>query len=479
MRRLAVIAAMMSFFLAPNVHAGRWNVGANVSLYEQYSSNVRGAVGNEPAQDAWITGVTPSLTVDRRGSRLSLQLNSQLQYRRYVGVNNQETLYPGLAASSRFDLLKNRVFVTAGARYGQQINNPSGALLLDNSILNNNRVNYQNYSAGITWQQKYGRFASSIATYTVSQTRTQSVLYSDSQAQNLSLAVNNGSSFRNIIWGMQYSQARSRYQGNLGPVYERLSANLGYRFSRKFSLIYTVGRENNRIVQQGLAADRDYTYWYITANYSPTVRTQFSARYGRRFFGETYTLSLTHRARRGNWNLAYTEDVSTRARVEAEERAFLVVDGSGQPLLDPVTGLPIVLVDLFPVLVDDSFISRNLTLTNSMRSRRTTITTGLTYTRRGYLGTDQQDDVRYSAQVSVNVNLNTRASANTTASWSRYQIPLVQQDSDVWLFGASYSHTLDKNINFFMNARYYDRQSPVVTQVQSGFSIYVGLNIRL
>ncbi len=466
--------------LCAHAQAVPWQLDATLDVYEQYTNNVFGAAATGPARQAMVTGISPGLSIARSGPRLDLSFKSQWQYRRYFGVDVSDTSAPNLAARSRFDLVKNRLFLDADARYGQTLNNPLGGLAFGNTLLTGNRIDYRAYGAGATWQQKYRRFAQSTVNYRIDRTDYGTGLYGNYQARTLTASLANGSSFRNIIWNLRHSNSRTRYQAGLNPVYIKTSATLGYRFSRKLSLSYTLGEEDNTLVQQGFTSRVLYTYWYVSAQYNPSMRTQLGLNYGRRFFGQTYGLNLTHRARRSGLSLAYSEDVSTRSVFATEERDRLLLDENGQPLLDPPTGLPLVTTGLFPVLVDRSFVSRTWRVSWNMRSRRSTIMLKGDYSRRSYIGGGQNGDGRYSARFNWAVNLNARAKASLGAYWSRYRIGLLQQNSnDIWQILANYSHRLDKRTRFVTSASYYARLSPTPSQRQRGISLYAGINIRL
>ena len=466
--------------LCSHAQAVPWQLDATLDVYEQYTDNVFGSAETGSAQQALVTGISPGLSMVRSGPRLSLALNSQWQYRRYSGVDVRDTSAPNLVAKSRFDLVKNRVFLDADTRYGQTLNNPVGGLAFGNTLLTGNRINYQAYRAGATWQQKYRRFAQSTVNYRIDRADYSTGLYGNYEARTLTASLDNGSSFRNIIWNLRHSNSKTRYQAGLDPVYIKTSATLGYRFSRKLSLSYTMGEEDNTLVQQGFTSQVRYTYWYVSAQYNPTVRTQLGLNYGRRFFGQTYGLDLTHRARRSDWSLAYNEDVSTRSLFATEERNLLLVDENGQPLLDPPTGLPLVTTGLFPVLVDNSFINRIWSASSRLQSRRTTLSLSGSYNRRSYVGVDQRNDTFYSGRFGWKVNLNTRAEVSLGGYWSRYRIGLLQQNSNtIWQILANYSHRLDRRTRFVTSASYYARLSPVPAQRQRGVSLYAGINIQL
>ncbi|OZA14306.1 MAG: hypothetical protein B7X94_01170, partial [Hydrogenophilales bacterium 17-62-8] len=97
----------------------------------------------------------------------------------------------------------------------------------------------------------------------------------------------------------------------------------GYALTRKFRVFGTVGQDWNDYLS---TSGTDGSSWSAGLGWSPTRRTSVEASFGERYFGNTYSLSASHRTRISQWTASYSENVSdiTQQFLEQTSRIFWV-----------------------------------------------------------------------------------------------------------------------------------------------------------
>jgi uncharacterized protein (PEP-CTERM system associated) len=313
----SILAALA--FTAP-AHAVDWLFDANLGTSATYTDNVNQRSTNP--EDALILRVSPGFTLRTEGAR---RLNATIQYSldgvaRFGGRDDTD-LFHRLNARGTAELVEDFFFVDASARVSQELISLSGSPA-DATINPDNRATTGSYSISPYIKQRLGDFADFQARYTTSGTFFNESSLSDliSNAFNASLV--SGSRFNTLNWGLNYDYRivadRDRGDTDTSYTYDRLNLSLGYALTRKFRLIGNVGQERIRY-ETATANDIDDTVWNAGFSWNPSRRTSLQATAGERFFGSTYDVSASYRARASTFRVSYTEDVSDISRATLRE----------------------------------------------------------------------------------------------------------------------------------------------------------------
>ena len=110
-----------------------------------------------------------------------------------------------------------------------------------------------------------------------------------------------------------YDWQRSEFETALPFEYERAGVDAGVRLSRSLVLVGDAGRESDldaNTTQGGLDSD----FWSAGLRWEPSDRTLAEARYGTRFFGDSYLFSASHRARILEFSASYSEQPTVETR---------------------------------------------------------------------------------------------------------------------------------------------------------------------
>jgi len=111
-----------------------------------------------------------------------------------------------------------------------------------------------------------------------------------------------------------YDWERSDFEVALPYKYERVGLDAGIRFARTLALVGDVGRESDLDVSTS-EGGLDSEFWSAGLRWDPSDRTSAEARYGERFFGDTYSFRATHRARFVEFDASYSEAPTIETRL--------------------------------------------------------------------------------------------------------------------------------------------------------------------
>lgn len=300
-------------------HAGaaEWKFTPSLALIETYTDNVALAPpGHEKSE--FITQINPGISLMGTGPRLKLKANYVMQNLVYAEESSRNTMNHTLSANANAELVDNLFFLDGRAAISQQNISLLGPLAADNTNVTGNRTEVQTYSISPYLRHSFSNYASTEIRYTHDEVSTGGSGLLDSQADRIQLGLNNGSAFKTLGWGLNYSSGKTHYgntaNANIPTIdTEVLSGSLRYSVTPRFRLTATGGYEKNNYISIG--SKPEGSFWSAGFSWAPSARTSIDASAGRRFFGDTYSLAASHRTRLTAWSLAYSEDItSTRSQ---------------------------------------------------------------------------------------------------------------------------------------------------------------------
>jgi len=269
--------------------------------------------------------VTPGFTLQSQGSRrvqgtIAYDLSGVARF----GGGDDNDLYHTLNANGYAELIEDFLFIDATARVSQELisllDSPADA-----GINDSNRATVSSYSISPYVKKRFGTFADAQARYTFSGAIFGEDVSSNLVSNELSASLVSGTRFADLNWGLDYSyrdvvDQDSGIGGDTSYAYETVNLSLGYALTRKFRLIGNVGHEWVTYDSALAAAnDRDDPSWSAGFAWSPSRRTSIEATMGERFFGNTYSIQASYRARDSVWTASYVEDVNDISQVTLTE----------------------------------------------------------------------------------------------------------------------------------------------------------------
>lgn len=255
----------------------------------------------------------------------------------------------------------------------------------------------------------------------------------ENQSANLSLGLlPDGGRYTAKVF---YTWDRSEFETSLPYEFERAGFEGSYEMFRSIALVGDVGKES-ALDESTTSGGLDSDFWSAGLAWQNSNRSKLEARYGERFFGSSYLVKMSHRARLLEFDASYSEspDVETR-RVNLD--AF--EPGELPPWYVPGMDLG--------VFTSQPYVGKNVLATIRARGSRTTVGVRGFDTRREYINDVFGDEHSTGAALFANRKLAVNASVDARLSYTDRQ-----RDDTQDLLGqfvpASHTYETDFNLSF-------------------------------
>jgi hypothetical protein len=259
----------------------------------------------------------------------------------------------------------------------------------------------------------------------------------DSTDQSANLSVGTADTGGPLNATAFYTWQKSEFDTALPYEYEQLGLDLGYQVSRTVTLLGLIGVESDldeSTTQGGL----DSSYWNVGARWDPNDRTSAEARYGERFFGSTWLLAVSHRARLLEFDASYSEEPTVETRTLSLGQFNPGELPPGAPDVD------------FGRFNSSPFVARNASAGIRAVGSLTTLGLRAYQYERDYLRAFRQDETQTGIAFDATRRLASNLSADFTVSYS------------LWEYGTDSSSTVNRNSD------YNDLQTTLRLNRQSG-----------
>ena len=140
-----------------------------------------------------------------------------------------------------------------------------------------------------------------------------SLYQDDSTDQNAYVGITTREERWRATMRLFYEWQKSEFERTVPYNYERAGVDLGFRLSRTVRVVADGGVESD-LDESTTAGGLDATYWHAGFEWRPDERTTLDARYGERFFGESWRVQLNRETRYLTVTLSYVEDPQVETR---------------------------------------------------------------------------------------------------------------------------------------------------------------------
>lgn len=362
--------------------AAEWRFQPRIDVGEIYTDNVTLApAGSE--ENELITEISPGFTLNGQGGRATADISYRLQNLLYVNDSSRNSTNHQLNARANAEVTRELFFVDAYSSISQQIIDPSVSAPLDNINIGN-RTDVVTYGVSPYLKFHLGPYADGQLRYGIDRISTDSFITSDAETNRYRAQFNSGRGFTRLSWGLNFDKHDMTRDSAPDSHRESASAVARYRLLRTFNLLARGGYEQN-----DLSTSQNFNnggYWsaggewipnrYFTVSattgennrdadvtWQPTVRSRFHVGYQDRSVGLTpgsrWNANVSHSTRRSFWNLSYQEEVTNTQFLQLTNRQFFaLVNAEGKLIVDPNTGLPVILVNNVFALANEEFLRK-------------------------------------------------------------------------------------------------------------------------
>lgn len=421
---LCVCIALLMSRQTP-LFAAQWQVQPTLLLAETYTDNIALAPsGSEETE--FVTQINPGVALHGQGGRIKLNVNYVLQNAIYATDGTRNSSNHQLAANGNAELVKNIFFVDARSSISQQIVDANGRVALSNLNIGN-QANVFTYGLSPYLKLRFASYADADLRFSDDHVENQNGNISDAESQQYTAHLNSGQRFGRLQWDADYQQRDLNRDVNGDAHYQSANANARYHVLSSWNLLARGGYEDNNLPtvtnphngsywsaglewapsrRARVSATKGENNWDAGLSLQPTERTSLHVGYRDRDIGlirgPSWEAALTHRTRRTTWQASYTEKSTTTQVLQITGQQFFnVMDSQGNLIIDPSTGLPLILVRNVFSLTDQDFIRKRGQLTVTMNTGKSDIILGVFNERRTYSLSNAAEDV-----------------SGTTASWT-------------------------------------------------------------
>jgi len=270
--------------------ASDWKATSGLSLSETYSDNVSLVAGG--GQSAFITQVSPTVSLSRQGKRGSANLTYSLNDLLYDSGRNNLT--QALNASMQLEPVAGVFKLNGNAQVGQAYNSQVLATSQYAYTTNSNRVETRSVSLTPSLHDEFfERSLITDASLGLNYASAGSGALATSTSDVLNFSLRNGPKPNRLTYSANYSRNSSNSNGVSTSVFESDSYNIGYAVYSKTRVFLGGGHNSTQGVAslQGLGS----RYTTVGVNWTPVNYFSLTATAGESGGSTSYSLS-------GNWS---------------------------------------------------------------------------------------------------------------------------------------------------------------------------------
>lgn len=401
-----------------SAYAKEWRVTPSFTLSELYSDNVNLAVkGSE--KGAFITELSPSISIRNRASRNHLNLDYRMQNLYNAGGTGEVDMFHQLRFESISEIFRNSLFLDLGSNVGQQ-NITNQSIANDNLSVGENRTNVITYRVSPYWTPHLNGYADGEVRFSYEKLMLDgNALASDVETIGYSARLKSGKRFSRIRWFIDHaSETQKRDNGDADVKFQESLAEVRAHYNRHYNIFTQVGYSDNRFVGSN-TSNKNGVFYSVGAKWIPSERFFIEAAWGNNSFvtvdimptrhmhwvttyrnkeigtnlGSTWETSFEFRTKRSIWTASYLEDTTTTQQALLELQSFTIEDQFGNTIVDPVAQNPVQSNIFLPTLSDEVFIRKTGALSVSYRSGKTAVSARFLSENRVFQETGVTNDV--------------------------------------------------------------------------------------
>lgn len=269
----------------------------------------------------------------------------------------------------------------------------------------------------------------------------------DSTDQSLRLAVGTADSDAPLTGRLFYDWEKSEYERALPYRFDRLGIEGDWRMTDALAFVGDAGVET-ALDENTTDGGLDDEFWHLGLRWKPDNKTDAEVRFGQRFFGDSYFLSVSRQSRILQFEASYSEMPTIETR--------LVSIGDFEP-----GNIPIDLPSLNASRLSNSpFISKDASLGVAAQGTRTRVGFKLYEYRRDYLRSFRFDEVRTGGELSATRQFGSKLSGDLEATYQDYE------GANPAVATADADHFYDTQIIFRLNQGW---SSKLTSSLESGY----------
>lgn len=461
-----ILLAVVSSLFTGDVEAIKgWDTNAGLTVQTIFTDNVD-LTKNNKKSDMGVR-ITPGIGIrrDTRYNKLNFQYG--LGYTQHFSSQEESDFSHNLTAVWQSELQRDWLFLDVNLNAFQSLISASGANSGDDFNNTGNTTQTFTYSISPYTKHHLGGFADLELRYTNDGVFLDTNSAGDSSSNGISFQLSSGRNFQILSWNVNGSYRQvDRDESGAGDTYSKVHASVNYRLNRNWApFLYVSYQDNeyetnsdnpsgvaygggvtwtpNRELSLQLSHNSEGAAFGGKLTWKPNIRTTVDLSYGDDPYHEDWAFNLSHRQRRSTLKASYSVNHISSARDELLQRqTFQLVDNFGNPILDPITGQPILIPLDNPNLSDETY-----TLS------------------------------RFSLGYDILVGKHDNISFEGTFSNRDYQVSL--EEEETWGLNARWSHYVRANLSTNLGINWEQSNNKSTGEETTQWRLNTGLNYQL
>ena len=332
---LAGALAVWIALLASPAVAKDWLFTPTLGASALLTDNVNQSATNK--QSSLILTATPGFSLQYQGSqRVQAAMSYGLTGVTRTGEGQSDSLFSSLNANGKAELVEDFLFIDGSATISQQLisllGSPANATINDS-----NNATTGSYAISPYIKQRFGNFADAELRYSATGSIFQNDAANDIYSNTLSGALNSGSQFNSLFWGLDFSMRNSNVQGGQNAQFDHYGSTLGYGLTRHLQVFGTLGYDSNDYTATP-GTETSGRSWTLGMDWAPNRRANIKGSFGESYFGRTYSFDFNYRSAHSVWTAGYSDGVSDISQQLMNTQPYYVWDCGGEEVFgNPVT----------------------------------------------------------------------------------------------------------------------------------------------
>ncbi len=463
--------AYLTILLCTNVSA-EVEINPSVNVRETYSDNIK---QNSQKTSVLVSELTPAIDILSDGARSDFNLNYQMQNLNFAGDESGGNTNHSLSAGTTNELIEDWFYLDGETSFGQRVFGSGSELGTDSLTLIDNRSDVTTLRVAPRLDHRFGRNNQVVLGYEYGQVDYDNLVTSDSSSQRANFQWQGQSQANLVNWSFDYEDLQVDRDFGADSFSETAAVQSGIRVTSELQMVLRWGSSNADIPDAELSVDGDYYSGGLI--YTPSRKLQLTlfggendAEAGILFVpsqrssiriifrdrevglnpGESWFAAISHRTRRLNLNLGYSEKVTTEQILQVEGVRYVVdVDPvTGLLIVDPITGRPVpprLVLDIG--IADSEFLQKRSTFSVRYDKRRHSLTFSLFVEERIRPALNRLDELK-GAQFAWNWQMNSRDKLTMSVAHEENEFDVFATAFDRLLIPITFTRTINESLSF-------------------------------
>lgn len=477
-------------------HAINVTITPSISTQEIFSDNINlSQSGHE--KSAFVTEVSPGVSIIARSARTTLNLNYRMQNLYNAGGNNGIKTANQLQYNSNNTFIPNRLFLDSHSSISQQnINN--NQIANDNISGSGNNTNVSTFGMSPYWTPRFGNYANgnlrlnfdTVTTDSASNHNSSSSLSTISDTVNLAeiVQLSSGSEFKRVNWNISHNNTKNYRLDGSDVKFQNTDAIVRTYLNKYFNIFARGGYSNNSFESITDTNNNGFAYtfggqWkpnqyysieagggnnsYVTVAISPTQRLNWVTTYRDNSIGlnsgKTWQTALNYQTRRSTWALTHDNDTTTVQEILLQQQIFTVQDAAGNDKIDPITNQAVQRAINLPTLTNDVIVRKTWNFSTSLNTGKSTVGASAFSEDRVFQLSGNKERVR-GLSATWNWQFASRTSAYIRPLWQQTtDTGITNTKSDRYDFSIGINRSITNRVNGKLELRHVNQKSDIDT----------------